>query len=170
MMEKIVLGGGCFWCLEAVFQRVDGVTKVVSGYAGGTEESANYKDVCTGTTDHAEVVELTYDTTKTSLAKILHAFWKTHNPTTLNYQGADHGRQYRSCIYYTTPSQLEVINVDIAKIVEIGVYPDPIVTVVEPLVTFYPAEPYHQDYFNQHPGQGYCQLVIAPKLKKLEEL
>lgn len=165
--ESIVLGGGCFWCIEAIFQRVKGITKTVSGYAGGEVVNPSYKNVCSGTTGHAEVVEITFDKDIIQLSEILDIFFHLHDPTTLNRQGADKGTQYRSVVYFTNTSQEEVTQEAIKK-----VQPDwsnKIVTELKPLDIFYVAESYHQDYFNQHSGQGYCQIVISPKLAKLKE-
>jgi methionine-S-sulfoxide reductase len=169
-MEKIVLGGGCFWCLEAAYQTIPGITKVTSGYSGGEMPNPSYKEVCGGQTGHAEVVEVEFDPNKLSLDKILLIFWKIHDPTSLNRQGADVGTQYRSCIFYLNEEQKSVIDKHINALVENQVYDSPIVTQIAPLGTFYPAEEYHQNYFKNHPEQGYCQLVIAPKLAKLRDL
>lgn len=163
--NQIVLGGGCFWCLEAVYQRIDGIESVVPGYAGGEVENPTYEQVCTGTTGHAEVVLVTFDPTKISLKKVLDIFWKAHDPTTPNRQGHDVGTQYRSAVYYSTERQRRIIE---ESITEAGTqFSAPIVTEVAPSERFYPAEDYHQDYFNNHPFAGYCRVVIAPKLKKL---
>jgi methionine-S-sulfoxide reductase len=169
-IQSIILGGGCFWCLEAAFQEVPGVTKVVSGYAGGVSPDPSYEQVCSGKTGHAEVVLVEFDTDKTSLDQILYLFWKLHDPTSLNKQGHDVGTQYRSCIFYTTDEQLQKIEEQIKILEDEHIYDNPIVTQVEKLTQFYRAEDYHQNYYKQHPEQGYCQLVIAPKLNKLKEI
>ncbi len=165
MSEQITLAGGCFWCTESVFIRVPGVLKSVSGYANGTKEHPTYEQVCTGTTGHAEVVQLTFDPEVISLKSLLELFFKAHDPTTLNRQGNDTGTQYRSGIYWTTEAQKAVA--DEAKRSAQTKFDSPIVTEVLPLKAFYPAEDYHQDYFNKNPNQAYCRAVIPPKLKKL---
>jgi methionine-S-sulfoxide reductase len=167
MTKTIVLGGGCFWCIEAIFQRVRGIESVVSGYSGGDVANPSYEAVCTGRTNHAEVVQLTYNQEVISLAEVLDIFWHLHDPTTLNRQGPDHGTQYRSVIFYQTEEEKQTINEVLEKIRPD--WTDRIVTQIEPLDVFYPAEDYHQDYFNKHPTQGYCNLVISPKLHKLRE-
>ncbi len=167
MKSIIYLGGGCFWCLEAVFQRIQGVTSVVSGYIGGTIENPTYEQICQGDTGHAEVIKIDFDTDTISLDKILEIFWSVHNPTTLNRQGNDMGTQYRSGIYYIDQLQLPIIQQNIQK--EQLNWSDPIVTEVELAKTFYEAEKYHQDYYNQHSWQPYCQLVIRPKLDKVRK-
>ena len=169
-LQQITLAGGCFWCLEAVFQRIKGVSKIVSGYTGGNLKNPSYREVCGGKTGHAEVVQITYDLKIISLEQIFDVFWHIHNPTTLNQQGADKGTQYRSAIFYNTPRQQELANESIQKLASLKVFQDPIVTEVEPLEIFYPAEEHHQDYYNQHPGEGYCQVVINPKLAKINTL
>lgn len=164
-IKRIVLGGGCFWCSEAVFLNVKGVTKVVSSYAGGNRPNPNYEMVCTGVSGYAEVVDISYDEEIISLYELLEIFFATHNPTTLNAQGADRGTQYRSVIYYGDKAELEIINESIFE--NQKKYEDPIVTEVSPLPeVVYPAETYHQNYFALHESQGYCQMVIAPKLQK----
>ena len=167
MTKTIVIGGGCFWCIEAIFQRVRGIESVVSGYAGGDVINPTYEAVCTGRTNHAEVVNLEYNPDTITLAEILDIFWHLHNPTTLNSQGADHGTQYRSVIYYQTEEEKQIIDEVLEKVKPD--WSDPIVTQIEVLDVFYPAEDYHQDYFNKHPTGGYCNLVISPKLHKLRE-
>ena len=164
--ETATLGGGCFWCLEAVFQELQGVEQVVSGYAGGTVHQPTYQQICTGTTGHAEVVQVTFNPAVLSFEDLLHVFWRIHDPTTLNRQGADVGPQYRSAIFYHTPAQKEQAEQSKAQTDAAGLWPNPIVTFIEPLPQFYPAEGYHQNYFRQNPYQGYCQMVINPKLKK----
>ncbi|MBN2816367.1 MAG: peptide-methionine (S)-S-oxide reductase MsrA [Campylobacterales bacterium] len=163
--KRIVLGGGCFWCTEAVFLNVKGVVKVVSGYAGGARPNPNYEMICTGVSGYAEIVDITYDSEIIQLSELLDIFFVIHNPTTLNQQGADRGTQYRSVIYYADEMEHEIINESIYK--NQKNYEDPIVTEVSPLPdTVYPAEEYHQNYYALHPMQGYCQVVIEPKLQK----
>lgn len=162
-----VLAGGCFWCVEEVLQQLDGVTSVVSGYAGGTAETANYEAVCSGTTDHAEVVKVTFDRDKVSFSQVLDTFWKLHDPTTLNRQGHDVGRQYRSAIFYQNEEQKAAAEASKKKLEESGVYPSAIVTLIVPLEKFYPAEEYHQNYARRKPNDPYIQQVLFPKLKKL---
>jgi methionine-S-sulfoxide reductase len=165
--DSIVLGGGCFWCLEAAYQQVSGVVKVTSGYAGGDEQNATYEVVSTGATDHVEVVKVSYDPAEISLKVILGIFWVIHDPTSLNQQGADIGPQYASVIFYDGQAQRADIE---ASMKEAQVHlDDPIVTRVEPLLGFYEAEAYHQNYFENNPGTGYCQVVIKPKLRKLRQ-
>lgn len=168
--DSIVLGGGCFWCVEAVMLPLRGVTSVVSGYANGHVVNPTYREVCSGRTGHAEVVEVTFDPEVISLHDLLTVFFTTHDPTTLNRQGGDRGTQYRSGIYVTSEAQRAVAEAVKAEITAQGIYPDPIVTEIEPLETFYPAEDYHQDYFARNPAQPYCQAVIAPKVSKLRTL
>lgn len=165
--ESIVLAGGCFWCLDAAFRLINGVSEVVCGYAGGTADTADYYKVGSGTTGHAEVVRVHFDTSIISLVDILDIFWVIHNPTTLNRQGNDQGPQYRSAIFYQDGQQKSTALESINKVQRL--WPDPIVTELAPLKAFYPAEEYHQDYFNKNPSQGYCQIIINPKLKKLRE-
>ncbi len=162
--ERIVLGGGCFWCIEAVYRNVKGVASAVSGYAGGRRPNPSYEQVCTGVSGHAEIVDITYDADIISLAEILDIFFVIHDPTTLNQQGADKGTQYRSVIYYENDAQKNVIEQSIEKAQQN--YTDTIVTEVSPLPEVYPAEAYHQNYYNLNASQGYCQVVIAPKLQK----
>ncbi|WP_443939040.1 peptide-methionine (S)-S-oxide reductase MsrA [Pedobacter sp. MW01-1-1] len=166
--EVATFGGGCFWCVEAVIQRLKGVEKVVSGYAGGSLKQPTYREICTGTTGHAEVIQVTFNPDEISYQDLLQVFMTTHDPTTLNRQGADRGTQYRSTIMYTNESQKETALKIIADLKEY--FDDPIVTEVVPLPEFYPAEAYHQDYYNQNGEQGYCVVVINPKIKKLREL
>ncbi len=163
--NQIVLGGGCFWCLEAVYQRIDGIESVVSGYAGGEVDNPTYEDVCTGRTGHAEVVLVTFNPEKISLKEVIALFWKAHDPTTVDRQGHDVGTQYRSAIYYSTEQQRRAAEESMADAGK--EFSAPIVTEIAPLDRFYPAESYHQNYFNSHPFAGYCRVVIAPKLKKL---
>lgn len=164
-MQKATLGGGCFWCLEAVFQRLNGVRSVVSGYAAGTTKNPTYKEICTGNTGHAEVIQIEFDPAVISYAQLLDAFWACHDPTTLNRQGADHGTQYRSIILFHDEAQKSeaVRSRDRAQ----SDLKDPIVTEILPLPEFYPAEEYHQNYYNDNRAAGYCQVVIRPKLQKL---
>jgi peptide-methionine (S)-S-oxide reductase len=166
-LETAVLGGGCFWCIEAVYQRLPGVKSVTSGYAGGHVPNPNYEQVCTGETGHAEVARIEFDPAQLSFEKLLEVFFEAHDPTTLNRQGADEGTQYRSVIFYQNEAQHKIALH--ARTTAQADWPDPIVTTVEPLKEFYAAEDYHQDYFNQHPNQGYCAFVIRPKVKKLQD-
>lgn len=166
--EVATLGGGCFWCLEAVYDLVEGVTDVVSGYAGGTVPNPSYEQVCTGRTGHAEVVRVTFDPSVVSYAEILDIFFSIHNPTTLNRQGADVGTQYRSVIFYHSDDQKRVAEDKIVKLDASREYQDPVVTQIEPLASFYEAEDYHQEYFAQHGGQPYCRAVISPKVAKFQ--
>lgn len=168
-LELATLGGGCFWCLEAVFQNLRGVERVVSGYAGGSVPNPSYEQVCTGRTGHAEVVQVGFDPAVLSYRDLLQVFFSIHDPTTLNRQGADVGTQYRSAILFHTPEQEQVAREVIAEIEHEGVYDAGLVTEVGPLTAFYPAEDYHQDYFRRNPGQGYCRAVIAPKVAKFRQ-
>ncbi len=168
-MEKAVLGGGCFWCLDAVFREVNGVTGIVSGYAGGARPQPTYEQICTGATGHAEVVQLTFDNRIITFSALLDIFFAIHDPTTLNRQGHDIGTQYRSVVFCQDESQKQAVHAAIAAREAARVYAHPIVTEVAEAAPFWPAESYHQDYFAQHPGQGYCQLVIAPKLAKFRQ-
>ncbi|MFT3867772.1 MAG: peptide-methionine (S)-S-oxide reductase MsrA [Nibricoccus sp.] len=165
--ETLVVGGGCFWCLDATYRLVPGVKDVVSGYAGGSVPNPTYRDVCSGATGHAEVVKIVYDPAQVSLEKLLGFFWTVHDPTTLNYQGNDHGTQYRSIILYTTDAQKIAAEKAIAA--EQKKLSEKIVTELVPLKEFYPAEDYHQDYFRKNPGQGYCQFVVKPKVSKAQK-
>jgi methionine-S-sulfoxide reductase len=166
-LKTIVLGGGCFWCIEGIFQLVKGIEKVVSGYSGGEVANPTYEAVCTGKTGHAEVVEITYNSKVISLTEILDIFFHLHDPTTLNRQGNDVGTQYRSAIYYLNNEDLPIIE----KVLEVSQddWKDKIVTEVSKLSIFYPAEKYHQNFFKNNPEQGYCQLVINPKIAKLRQ-
>lgn len=168
-LELITLGAGCFWCTEAVFQRLEGVAQVVSGYSNGLKANPTYEEICTGTTGHAEVVQVYFDPKIISLHKILEVFFATHDPTTLNRQGADSGPQYRSCIYFTTEEQHKIASELKSQLNEAGVFENKIVTEIAPLLSFYPAENYHHDYFNRNGHQPYCQFVIKPKVSKLEK-
>lgn len=162
--EIATLGGGCFWCTEAIYQMLPGVTQVVSGYAGGTSENPTYKEVCSGTTGHAEVIQVHFDPSRISYEKILETFWEAHDPTTLNRQGADSGTQYRSIILYSSGAQKTAA--EASKAAAQRQFKDPIVTEIVPLTKFYPAEDYHQDYYRSNPNQGYCRAVIRPKVEK----
>jgi peptide-methionine (S)-S-oxide reductase len=167
--EIATLGGGCFWCLEAVFDELRGVDEVVSGYAGGNVPDPTYEQVCTGTTGHAEVVRVTFDPAVISFREILEVYFSIHDPTTLNRQGADVGTQYRSVIFYHTPEQKGIAEEVIAELEEAGIWDDPIVTEVTPSGAFYGSEYYHQEYFRRNQGQPYCQVVIAPKVAKFRK-
>ena len=163
--ETIVLGGGCFWCVEALYRRLDGVVDLESGYAGGEMENPTYQQVCTGETGHAEVVRVTFDPDIISTREIVDFFWQAHDPTTVNRQGADIGPQYRSIILYADDRQRQVA--EESRSAAQSVFSDPIVTEIVPAGPFYAAEAYHQDFYEQNPRQGYCRMVIQPKLKKL---
>lgn len=168
--HSIVLGGGCFWCTEAVFAKLDGVISVVSGYAGGTAGTANYQAVCSGMTDHAEVIRVQYDSHRITLGQILKVFFAVaHDPTQLNRQGHDMGRQYRSSIFYASVNQERVAAAYIQQLQEAKVFDQPIVTTLEPLDQFFEAEAYHQEYVARNPNQPYVAAVAAPKVKKLEK-
>lgn len=167
--ELATLGGGCFWCLEAVFQDLKGVERVVSGYAGGSVPDPSYEDVCTGRTGHAEVVQVTFDPAVLSYRDLLQVFFSIHDPTTLNRQGPDEGTQYRSAIFHHGPEQERVAREVIAELERRGIWDSPIVTEVTAAPPFYPAEQYHQEYFRRNPGQGYCRVVIAPKVAKFRK-
>jgi peptide-methionine (S)-S-oxide reductase len=164
--EVITLGGGCFWCVEAVFGELKGVEKVVSGYCNGKVKNPTYKEVCTGLTGHAEVVQVTFDPKIISLTEILEVFFTVHDPTTLNHQGNDVGTQYRSGIYFTSPEQQKTAQAVMADITKKGVWENPLVTEVVAADTFYPAEDYHQDYYSLNGSQPYCKIVIEPKVTK----
>ncbi len=168
--EIATLGGGCFWCLEAVYDQLNGVLNVESGYAGGHVPNPTYEQVCTGRTGHAEVVQVTFDPAIISYREILEIFFAIHDPTTLNRQGADVGTQYRSVIFYHSPEQKQAAEAMIAELEARRVFANRIVTEVVPLNAFYPAEDYHQEYYQNHPGQPYCRVVIAPKLDKFRKL
>ena len=164
--DTIVLGAGCFWCVEAVFAELNGVKSVLPGYTGGAMKNPDYKSVCTGETGHAEVAEIIFDPSVVTLPEILEVFWQTHDPTTLNRQGADVGTQYRSAIFYHTAEQRQVAASLIAELDSDRLWAGPIVTELLPRPTFFAAEPYHQQYFRRNPDQGYCQVVVSPKLAK----
>src|SRR5579863_6228683 len=164
--EIVTLGGGCFWCLEAVFDEMEGVLSVESGYMGGKAANPTYQQVCTGRTGHAEVIQVTFDPGVTSLREILDVFFAIHDPTTLNRQGNDAGTQYRSAIFYHSPEQKAVAEETIRELTAKGVWKSPIVTEVTGATEFYPAEDYHQEYFQNNSYQPYCQMVVAPKVEK----
>ncbi len=167
--EMATLGGGCFWCLEAVYKELRGVERVESGYAGGHVNNPSYYDVCSGKTGHAEVVQITYDPQEASFKEILQVFFTIHDPTTLNRQGADTGTQYRSVIFYHTPEQKEIAEQTITELNAEKIFDNPIVTEVTPLPEFFVAEDYHQDYFERNPNQPYCMGVVAPKVAKFRK-
>ncbi len=169
-MEVITLGAGCFWCIESIFQNLKGVEKVISGYSNGQKPNPTYKEVCTGTTGHAEVAQITFDPSVVSLSEVLEVFFQTHDPTTLNRQGNDVGTQYRSGIYYHTEEQKKIALEIIKALNESKAYDRPIVTEVAAVATFYPAEDYHQNYFNDNGDQPYCQYIIRPKLDKFKKV
>lgn len=169
-LDTAIFGAGCFWCVEAVFQLIDGVEKVESGYSGGQVSNPSYGQVCEGTTGHAEVCRITYDPKKVSFETLLSVFWQTHNPTTLNRQGNDIGTQYRSAIFYYNENQKELAEKYKLELSKSGAFNDPIVTEISPLINYYPAEDYHRDYYNQNSSQSYCQFVIAPKIEKFEKV
>lgn len=166
--QQLTLAGGCFWCTEAVYLHVPGVERVESGYANGDNDNPTYEQICTGTTNHAEVIQITFNPDKVNVDTLLDVFWTVHDPTTLNRQGNDTGTQYRSGIYFTSEEQQEqaVASKEKAQ----PRFGDPIVTEIEPLKKYFPAEDYHQDYFNRNPGNGYCQFLIPPKLEKLRKM
>ena len=167
--EVATLGGGCFWCLDAAFQQLEGVEKVESGYAGGQVANPTYRDVCTGATGHAEVVQVTFDPSVISYRDLLGVFFTIHDPTTKDRQGADVGPQYRSIVLYHSPEQRDTAEQVIEELNRNQVWDNAIVTEVAPLTAFYPAERYHQDYYANNPGQPYCQIVIAPKVAKVRK-
>lgn len=167
--QSITLGGGCFWCTEAVFDRVRGVTDVQSGYANGDVAEPTYEQVCTGTTGHAEVVRVTFDPAQISVRELLEIFFATHDPTTLNRQGNDVGTQYRSAIYYTDPAHKEAAEDLLREMGQDKLFGAPIVTELAPLATYWPAEDYHQDYYLRNPHQGYCAFVVGPKVEKFRK-
>jgi peptide-methionine (S)-S-oxide reductase len=169
-LEKATFGTGCFWCTEAMFETLDGVQSAVSGYEGGQTKNPTYKEVCEGTTGHAECVEVTYDPRKVTYTELLEAFFRSHDPTSLNRQGADVGTQYRSVIFYHNAEQKRLAETAKAELNKSGAYGKAIVTEISPATTFYQAEAYHQNYFAQNPDQGYCAYVIAPKLDKFKKV
>jgi len=167
--QTITLGGGCFWCTEAVFDRVQGITDVESGYANGQVPSPTYEQICGGDTGHVEVVKLTFDPAVIGVREILEIFFATHDPTTLNRQGNDVGTQYRSGIYYSDPAHKEIAQDLLRQIGQDKLFGAPVVTELEPLQSYWPAEAYHQDYFANHPNQGYCSFVVGPKVDKFRK-
>lgn len=169
-LDTALFGAGCFWCVEAMFQRLDGVVKVESGYSGGHAVNPTYKEVCTGTTGHAEVCRITFDPKKISYETLLSIFWQTHDPTTLNRQGNDIGTQYRSAIFYYNDVQKQLAEKYKTELNASGAFSNPIVTEITAISNYYPAEDYHQNYYNQNSEQSYCQFVIAPKVEKLEKV
>ena len=169
-LQKATFGGGCFWCTEAVYQELQGVYKVTSGYSGGKKANPTYKEICTGLTGHAEVIQVEYDPKQISFVELLEVFWKTHDPTTLNRQGADVGTQYRSVVFYHDDEQKQLAEELKQKLDAAGAYSDPIVTEISPAVEFYPAEDYHQNYFALNGQQPYCRAVVAPKVDKVRKV
>lgn len=169
-MDTATFGTGCFWCTEAIFQQLEGVEKVTSGYSGGTVVNPTYEEVCSKTTGHAECLNIVYDPAKISFDELLEVFWQTHDPTTLNRQGGDAGPQYRSVVFYHNEEQKAKTAKYKAELDKSGAFNNPIVTTLEPFTIFYPAEAYHQNYYNNNTSQGYCQFVIRPKLEKFEKV
>lgn len=169
-IEIATFGSGCFWCTEAIFERVNGVIKVVSGYSGGTTENPTYKEVCTGTTRHAECTQIYFDPNVVTYDELLEIFWKTHDPTTLNRQGNDIGTQYRSIIFYHNAEQKQKAEYYKKKLEEEKIWENPIVTEITEFKKFFPAEDYHQNYYENNPYQGYCAFVITPKIEKFEKI
>jgi len=169
-LETITLGGGCYWCVEAIYEDLNGVKSVVSGFSGGNVADPSYEEVCTGTTGHAEVVQITYDKNITDINEIFKVFFTVHDPTTLNRQGADVGTQYRSVIFYKNEEQRKAAQSIIAELNKVKVYDSPIVTKVEPFKKFYKAEDYHQNYYANNKNQPYCKMVIQPKIEKFEKV
>jgi peptide-methionine (S)-S-oxide reductase len=169
-MEIVTLGAGCFWCVEAIFEQLKGVSKVESGYSGGHVKNPSYKDVCTGTTGHAEVCQVTYNPAEISFKEILEVYWQTHNPTTLNRQGADVGTQYRSVIFYHNEEQKRIAEEMKKRLETAKVWDDPIVTQIVAFDSFYKAEDYHQEYYFNNSSQPYCTMVITPKLEKFKKV
>jgi peptide-methionine (S)-S-oxide reductase len=167
--ETATFGAGCFWCVEAIFQDLKGVQQVVSGYAGGIAENPTYQQVCTGTTGHAEAVQITFDPTIISYEDLLYVFWRTHDPTTLNQQGEDVGTQYRSVIFYHDEHQKTLAEHSKREIDASDLWPNPIVTEIVPFRSFYQAEPYHHNYYRMNPNQSYCRVVIDPKVQKFKK-
>lgn len=168
-IETATFGAGCFWCVEAIFQDLKGVHSVKSGYSGGHVKNPSYKEVCTGSTGHAEVTQIEFDPSVISFEDLLYVFWRTHDPTTMNRQGADVGTQYRSVIFYHSEKQKEIAEKSKKETDASDLYSDPIVTQIEPFTNYYPAEDYHQDYYNLNPNQPYCRLVIDPKVQKFKK-
>ena len=168
-LEKATFGAGCFWCVEAVFQRIRGVESVASGYTGRKVEKPTYKQICTGNTGHAEVIQISFNPEQISYKELLEVFWSSHDPTTLNRQGNDSGTQYRSVIYYHDENQKQIAEESMKQANQSGEFSDPIVTELSPLETFYPAEDYHQEYFANNANQPYCAAVVAPKVAKFRQ-
>jgi peptide-methionine (S)-S-oxide reductase len=168
-LQKATFGGGCFWCTEAIFLGLQGVLSVTSGYSGGKVKNPGYKEVCSGLTGHAEVIQITYDPSVVSYEQLLEVFWNTHDPTTLNKQGADEGTQYRSVVFYEDEEQKNTAEHYKQQLESSGIFKKPIVTEISPLINFYPAENYHQNYFALNENQGYCQFVIRPKVEKFRK-
>ncbi len=169
-MKQATFGAGCFWCVEAIFQELEGVQSVQSGYSGGKVDNPTYREVCSGLTGHAEVVQITYDPAKISFEELLEVFWQTHDPTTLNQQGADKGTQYRSVVFYHDEEQRELAEYYKKKLNDEKAFQNPVVTEISAFEKFYPAEDYHQEYFNNNQNQPYCQIVIQPKLDKFRKV
>lgn len=169
-MELATFGAGCFWCVEAIFERVRGVYGVKSGYSGGYVKNPSYKEVCTGSTGHAEVCQISFDSQVISYTELLEIFWKTHDPTTLNRQGNDIGTQYRSAVFYHSELQKKTAEEIKTRLSHEKIWSDPIVTEIVPFKAFYPAEDYHEDYYAKNPGQTYCNFVITPKIRKFEKI
>lgn len=167
--EKATLAGGCFWCLEAIYKKVKGVKEVISGYSGGKTKNPTYEQVCSGTTGHAEAVQITFDRNIVSYEEILKIFWQIHNPTTLNRQGYDVGSQYRSAIFYHNEQQKQIAEKIVKELQDANIWTEPIVTEIVPFSEFYPAEEYHKNYFENHPENNYCQMVIIPKVEKFKK-
>ncbi len=168
-MNEATFGAGCFWCVEAIFQDLKGVLSVESGYTGGNIKNPSYKEICTGLTGHAEVIKIEFDSTIISYDNLVRIFYVAHDPTTLNRQGNDVGTQYRSAIFYQNADQLRIAKAVTKEISDQGIFEDPIVTSFEPLVDYYPAEKYHQNYYKDNPNQGYCRAIIEPKVRKFRE-
>ena len=168
--ETAIFGAGCFWCVEAVFQQLNGVISVQSGYIGGTKDNPTYKEVCTGTTGHAEVCKIEFDPSKITFTELLEVFWTVHDPTTLNRQGADVGTQYRSAVFYTNNEQKELAEKYKMELDKSGAFENPVVTEIVQASKFYPAEDYHNNYYNDNPNQGYCTMVIRPKVEKFKKV
>jgi len=167
--EKATLAGGCFWCLEAIYKKVKGVKEVIPGYSGGQTKNPTYEQVCSDTTGHAEVIQITFEPDVISYAEILKIFWQIHNPTTLNRQGHDIGSQYRSVIFYHNEEQKKIAEKSKKDLQDANTWSDPIVTEIVPYSEFYPAEEYHKNYFRNYPESGYCQLVVSPKVEKFKK-
>jgi peptide-methionine (S)-S-oxide reductase len=169
-LQTATFGAGCYWCVEAIFSRLEGVVKVTSGFSGGHVKNPSYKEVCTGNTGHAEVAQITFNPEVISFSELLKIFFKTHDPSTLNRQGGDVGTQYRSAIFYHSEEQKSMAQLAIQRLNDEHIWENPIVTEINPFDVFYPAEDYHQEYFKNNPNQGYCRMVIQPKVEKFEKL